>query len=171
VNVASPIRLREARFPDDGTAVRRLFREYAAGLDIDLAFQGFEEELAGLPGAYAAPGGAVLVAERGDRPLGCVAFRPLDRSTCEMKRLYVHPDARGQGIGERLVAGVCERARDRGYRRMRLDTLSSMTSALRLYAAAGFRFIPAYIFNPIPDARYLERDLGDPPDRSRTDAD
>jgi len=151
--------IRAARFPEDAGAVRMLFAEYAAGLDIDLSFQGFASELDTLPGAYAAPGGAVLVAVAGDAPLGCVAIRPLDGPACEMKRLYVRAHARGKSIGAALVSRICSLARERGYSIVRLDTLASMTPALGLYARAGFRSIPPYTFNPIPDVRYLELEL------------
>ena len=153
------IAVRVARFPEDGAIVRGLFSEYAAGLDIDLSFQGFAAELDSLPGAYAQPRGAILLAADADIALGCVAVRPLDGNACEMKRLYVRPAARGRGIGETLVGRICALARERGYVVMRLDTLSSMTSALQLYERAGFRPIPPYLYNPIPDARYLELDL------------
>jgi ribosomal protein S18 acetylase RimI-like enzyme len=155
--------IRPARFPDDAPRVRALFREYAAGLPIDLGFQGFEAELAALPGAYGAPDGAVLLAERDGNALGCVAVRPLADGACEMKRLYVRPDARGEQLGARLIAGICALARERGYRAMRLDTLATMLAAQRLYTAAGFRPIGAYGYNPLPDARYFELDLVNPP--------
>jgi len=139
--------------------VRALFGEYAAGLDIDLSFQGFAAELDSLPGAYAPPRGAILIADSGGRPCGCVAVRPLEGHACEMKRLYVQAQARGRGIGDRLVGRICALAREQGYAVMRLDTLASMTAALQLYTRAGFRPIPAYLYNPIPDARYLALDL------------
>lgn len=161
VTAATTIRL--ARFPDDASQVRALFREYAAGLPVDLGFQGFDAELATLPGAYAAPGGAVLLAERGTSALGCVAVRPLAEGLCEMKRLYVCPEARGEQLGARLIATICDLARERGYRAMRLDTLATMLAAQRLYTAAGFRPIGAYGYNPLPDTRYFERDLAIPP--------
>ena len=148
-----------AGFPQDTATVRALFSEYAAGLDIDLSFQGFAAELAALPGAYAQPRGAILIAEDEGTPLGCVAVRPLEGRACEMKRLYVRPTSRGRGVGDLLVGRICALARERGYAVMRLDTLSSMTAALQLYVRAGFRPIPPYLYNPIPDARYLELDL------------
>jgi ribosomal protein S18 acetylase RimI-like enzyme len=151
--------VRIARFPDDAPTVRTLFGEYAAGLDIDLSFQGFAAELDSLPGAYAAPAGAVLIAEAAGMPLGCVAVRPLEGRACEMKRLYVKAGARGRRIGDALVSRICALARARGYALMRLDTLASMNAALQLYARAGFRPIPPYIFNPIAGACYLELDL------------
>jgi GNAT superfamily N-acetyltransferase len=132
--------------------IRTMLREYAAWLEIDLCFQNFEQELAGLPGEYAPPGGRLLIAEGA----GCVALRPIDSEICEMKRLYVRPSHRGTGLGRSLILAIIEEARAAGYLRMRLDTMPKMDSAQRLYAALGFRDIPAYRYNPEPGARFLE---------------
>lgn len=145
----------EARFPDEADVVRRIFREYADGLGVDLCFQGFDEELALLPGRYAAPTGRVLLAWYGGRVVGCVAMRPLADGDCEMKRLYVHPEGRGQRLGERLAVAICRVARDAGYRRMLLDTLVTMTAARRVYAGLGFEPIDAYTYNPLPGVQYM----------------
>lgn len=137
--------------------VTALFREYGASLSVDLGFQKFEEELASMPGDYAPPRGRLLLAYEGSAAIGCVALRPIDHAICEMKRLYVR--ARGRGIGRQLAERVIAEARTIGYRFMRLDTLPSMTAAAALYAALGFREIPAYRFNPVEGTKYFELEL------------
>jgi ribosomal protein S18 acetylase RimI-like enzyme len=155
----TPVEIRPARFPHDTDAVRAIFREYAASLGIDLGFQDFETELAELPGKYAAPRGQVLLACADGRIVGCVALRPLDETTCEMKRLYVRPAGRGQNLGRQMAVLICQFAKLAGYTSIRLDTLPSMQAARQIYAALGFKPISAYIYNPIPGAIYLELDL------------
>src|ERR1044071_9652925 len=144
------MRLVEADSVTEIAVARELFVEYAATLGVDLGFQGFDEELAGLPGDYAPPGGCLLLAdeERG-RPAGCVALRRHDAAACEMKRLYVRPTARGRGVGRELTAELIGRARWMGYSRMLLDTLPSMLDAAALYRSLGFREIEPYRFNPV----------------------
>lgn len=146
---------------EDVAAVRGLFVEYQAGLGVDLCFQGFDEELAGLPGDYAPPGGCLLVGRAGpdDAAVACVALRRLDRETCEMKRLYVQPSQRGSGLGPALAEAVISEARRIGYARMRLDTLPMMTEAAALYQRLGFREIDPYTVNPVPGARFLQLEL------------
>ena len=135
----------------------RLFRAYAASLPIDLAYQGFEAELAALPGKYAPPAGALLIADdRNGTAIGCVALRPIDGDgVCEMKRLYVAPESRGMGLGDALITRIVAAARTAGYAEMWLDTLPTMHAALGLYARAGFREIPAYYPTPIAGTVFL----------------
>lgn len=141
-----------ARSPEDLRAVAALFADYAAWLPIDLGYQGFEAELAGLPGKYAAPEGELLLVRGADGlALGCVGLRPLaDDGICEMKRLFVAPRGRGLGIGRSLAQAIVESGRVRGYRAMRLDTLASMTGPIALYERMGFTRIPAY-YAPTPE--------------------
>jgi ribosomal protein S18 acetylase RimI-like enzyme len=134
-------------------------REYADQLGVDLSFQDFERELSGLPGAYAPPRGRLLLAHHDGAIVGCGALRPLDDETCEMKRLYVQPAARGHGLARALATRLIDDARTIGYARMRLDTLGTMTEALALYRSLGFVEIPAYRYNPEPGTRYLELTL------------
>jgi putative acetyltransferase len=139
---------------------RRLFEEYAASLDVDLCFQGFQRELDTLPGSYAPPAGRLLVARQDGEVAGCIALRPLDPGICEMKRLYVRPAFRGSGLGRMLIDRIIEEARSIGYRQMRLDSLPSMIPAIGLYRRLGFRDIPSYGKNPVDGAVFLELPLG-----------
>lgn len=152
--------IRRAETEPDLDAARRLFRAYGESLEIDLDFQGFEQELSTLPGPYAAPDGAILLAEQNGEAVGVVAVQPLDDpGACEMKRLYVRPAHRNRGIGRMLGRAVLDVARQLGYDVMRLDTLASMTAARSLYRALGFEEREPYYHNPLPDAVYMERAL------------
>lgn len=151
--------------PDsDIPAVRELFQQYVESLDIDLSFQNIDDELASLPGKYGEPHGTILLARDAEgKALGCVAIRPLAlkglEKACEIKRLYVRPEGRGQALGLRLAEAALAFARGRGYATVYLDTLQTMTSAQRLYAALGFRQIEAYYHNPVPGAVYMSLSL------------
>jgi GNAT superfamily N-acetyltransferase len=153
------IRLAAAESADEWAAARRLVEEYAASLDVDLGFQDFESEVRHLPREYGPPQGVFFLAARGDEWLGCVGLRRIDESVCEMKRLYVAPAGRGQGLGRSLAEAIIGRAKDLGYERMVLDTLPFMKDAQALYASLGFVPIPAYRFNPIAGSAFLELKL------------
>ena len=157
------IELRPPGSPEDVDALRTIFREYAQGLGIDLCFQQFDEELAGLPGEYAPPRGALLMALVDGGLAGCCALRPLDSSdypnAAEMKRLYVRRAFRGLGLGRQLAEAALEAARVAGYASVVLDTLDDMESARALYEDLGFVAIPPYYHNPIPGAHYLKVEL------------
>jgi ribosomal protein S18 acetylase RimI-like enzyme len=139
--------------------IRTLFLEYARSLDFNLRFQNFDREMRNLPGDYDPPAGALLLALDGSQAAGCVAMRQLEPGICEMKRLYVRPRYRGEGLGRRLAGAVIDRAVACGYRKMRLDTVPSMTQAIDLYTSLGFEPIGAYRPNPVPGALFLERPL------------
>ncbi|MGO9412967.1 MAG: GNAT family N-acetyltransferase [Spirochaetia bacterium] len=158
-------RAERAESPADVAAARTLIREYADFLGEDLSFQGFEQELAELPGKYAPPSGALFVAHvpaKGkSQPAGCVALRKLSPGICEMKRLFVRPQCRGLGIGRLLAERVIEEARALGYKAMRLDTLQRLEGAVTLYRSMGFEQIPPYYKNPLPGVLFWEKDLRD----------
>ncbi|HMW22366.1 MAG TPA: GNAT family N-acetyltransferase [Burkholderiaceae bacterium] len=152
--------------PEELENCRRLFREYAEQLQVDLCFQGFEAELAALPGEYAeSAGGRLLLALVDGEPAGCGALRHLADvdhvNACEMKRLYVRRGFRRYGLGRTLAQTLIDAAREIGYSNMLLDTLDDMEAARELYASLGFREVPPYYFNPIPGAHYLCVDLDD----------
>jgi GNAT superfamily N-acetyltransferase len=136
--------------------VRKLFLEYAASLGFSLCFQGFDEELAALPGDYAPPGGRLWLLLVEGQPAGCVGLRPELGGAAEMKRLFVRPAFRGAQLGRALAEAVVQAARELGYERLRLDTVPAMGRAQALYLSLGFRDIPPYTRNPIEGARYLE---------------
>ncbi|NOY06402.1 MAG: GNAT family N-acetyltransferase [Chlorobi bacterium] len=140
--------------------VRDLFREYEEYLDVDICFQDFEQELKDLPGPYAPPDGCLLLAMEGNKEVGCVAVRPLRDDICEMKRLFVRPEYHGRGYGRLLVEEIIRRAENIGYRTMRLDTLTRLKQAMRLYESFGFREIEPYYDNPMTDVVYWELEIG-----------
>ncbi|OGA99505.1 MAG: GNAT family N-acetyltransferase [Burkholderiales bacterium RIFCSPHIGHO2_12_FULL_69_20] len=158
------IRLQAPDTPVLLDATRDLFREYAQALGIDLCFQNFDAELAALPGDYAEPQGALLLAFVDDELAGCGGFRPLAdvdyANACEMKRLYVRRAFRRFGLGRLLAQALIDGATQAGYSAMLLDTLDDMEAARGLYETLGFEEVPPYYFNPIPGAHYLKVDLG-----------
>ncbi|WP_298622990.1 carbonate dehydratase [uncultured Zoogloea sp.] len=139
--------------------VRQFFRNYAAWLGVDLGFQNFGEEMASLPGAYAAPAGRLFFAELDGKPAGCVGIRPSTEGICEMKRLYVEPEARGAGVGRELALAAIKAAKVLGYRRVMLDTLPAMRIAVKLYRELGFKEAPAYYPTPVEGTMFLSLDL------------
>jgi ribosomal protein S18 acetylase RimI-like enzyme len=149
--------------PEEIETVRELFREYAQALGVDLCFQHFDRELASLPGEYAPPRGALLLARADGEPAGCCALRPLDSAdypnAAEMKRLYVRKAFRGTGLGRELAEAALAAAREAGYSCVLLDTLNDMEAARALYEDLGFKDVPPYYHNPIPGAHYLKVDL------------
>ncbi|HSP16777.1 MAG TPA: GNAT family N-acetyltransferase [Thermoanaerobaculia bacterium] len=140
---------------DNLSSVRELILEYASSLGVDLSFQDFDHEMASLPEYYE----VVLCAREDDALAGCVALRRIDTTTCEMKRLYVRPAFRGKAIGRKLAEAIIEVAKERGYTRMRLDTLPAMREAMKLYETLGFVDIEPYRYNPIEGSRFMELDL------------
>ena len=163
MNATPQLSLKPALSSDDIEAARALFIDYQADLGIDLCFQGFDAELEGLPGEYAEPSGALMVAFVDGMPAGCCGLRALVHSdhlnACEMKRLFVRRAFRGFGLGRLLVEEIISRARLAGYNTMLLDTLSDMETARALYQEAGFYEVAPYSHNPIAGAHYLKVDL------------
>ena len=153
-------RLVFAESPGHVTQARAIFAEYAAWLGINLCFQNFDKELAGLPGDYAPPDGRLMFAYDNEQLAGCVALRKIGEGVCEMKRLFVRPDFRGKGLGRKLTEGIVEEARRIGYQRIRLDTLPpKMNIAIGVYRSLGFKEIEAYYDNPVAGATFMELEL------------
>lgn len=159
------IEIRPADTPTDLDAARALFREYAASLPFSLDYQGFDAELAALPGKYAPPLGRILIAWKGSTPVGCIAVRPLAAASgdaapvCEMKRMYVKPEARGLGVGRALGEELLRVARSSGYVTMKLDTESDFAAAVGLYRSLGFMECPRYNDDPMPNTIWMSKAL------------
>jgi ribosomal protein S18 acetylase RimI-like enzyme len=145
---------------DDISHARELFKEYEAWLEVDLCFQSFEKEVAELPGKYALPEGRLLLATINGQVAGCAALRKIDDGICEIKRLFLRPQFREQGLGRQLAEAIIREAKQIGYERMRLDTLPpKMNNAIALYRSLGFKEIEPYYNNPVPGAKFMELDL------------
>ncbi|HEX8368929.1 MAG TPA: GNAT family N-acetyltransferase [Pyrinomonadaceae bacterium] len=154
------IEIIQAETPAQIEQTRALFREYEAWLGMSLCFQNFDEEIAHLPGKYAKPDGRLFLASVDENLAGCIALRKLQEGICEMKRLFVREDFRGQKIGIILIEKLIEEAKTIGYRKMRLDTYPpKMAKAVKLYESHGFREIPPYYHNPYGEVLYLEKEL------------
>jgi ribosomal protein S18 acetylase RimI-like enzyme len=141
------------------TEAKELIIEYIKWLNQDLAFQNIEDELINFPKKYEEPNGAFIIAKDNDKVIGCVGLKKLDGNICEMKRLFVNDIYRGKGIGKRLVEKIMEEAKDKDYKKMRLDTLKTMESALKIYYKNNFYEIEAYYNNPNKDVVYIEKIL------------
>lgn len=147
--------IRQAHFPTERDDTISIFREYVGSATVSLGFQEYEAEFAGLPGKYAAPEGRLLLAREGDTVLGCAALRRVDESTCEMKRVYVRPAARGRNLGRLLVEAILSEAKLIGYSRICLDVLPEFTAAQQLYHSMGFEPAEPVSFNPVPGTKFL----------------
>lgn len=139
--------------------VREIFIEYAEFLQVDLCFQDFEKELQTLHEVYLPPMGCIILAKQDNQVLGCVALKPIGEGICEMKRLYVRPEARGNNLGKKLVEELIDFARNAGYKTMKLDTISSLKEAINLYQSKGFVKTEPYVYNPLSDVLYFELPL------------
>ncbi|MFW5927938.1 MAG: GNAT family N-acetyltransferase [Thermoplasmatota archaeon] len=153
------IELVESYDEQDISEIRDIFIEYRKDLGLDLSFQEFQDELEELPGEYSPPEGSILMAKDEDETVGCVALRKINEDTCEMKRLYVKPDYRGEGLGKKLALSIIEKAREKGYGKMKLDTLTTLKKANELYRSIGFEECEPYRYNPLDDALYMELEL------------
>ena len=153
------IKIVEANTKELIERAKELIREYAQSLEFVLEFQDFDKKMEDFPGQYVSPRGCLFIALNEDQPIGCVAFRNLEQGVCEMKRLYVKPDFRGQKAGKLLAEVVIKTAKVMGYNYIRLDTVPSMKQANMLYNALGFKQIAPYRFNPIEGATFFELNL------------
>ena len=150
------INIYESYDGDSLNAAKMLIEEYAEFLGFDLDFQDFAVEMAEFPGKYAPPEGCLLLAEEDGRIAGCIALRKMDDAVCEMKRLFVRSEFRGRGVGRMLILELLNLARQKGYKKMRLDTVPQLESAIVLYERIGFKDIEPYYYNPLPGARFME---------------
>ena len=145
---------------EDYREARALLREYEVEIEVDLCFQGFEQELETLERVYGPPGGRFFLLRQGERSAGCVAVKDLGGGICELKRLFLRPGFRGKGLGRKCAERIVQTARDMGYAAVRLDTLPSMDAAIALYRSMGFAEIAGYTENPVEGALFMELRLG-----------
>jgi len=153
------IELLIAESREDLKEVKQLFLQYERSTGVSLCFQGFQEELDHLSGKYREPEGVLLLLKIGRKACGCCALKPLEEKICELKRLFVLEEHRGRGLSKVLMERILSEARERGYEKIRLDTLDAMKPAIGLYRSVGFEEISAYIYNPLPGALYFEKVL------------
>jgi putative acetyltransferase len=139
--------------------VREIFIEYADFLQVDLCFQDFEKELQTLHEVYFPPMGCIILAKENNQVFGCIALKPIENGVCEMKRLYVRPEARGKALGKQLVEELIDFAKKAGYKTMKLDTISTLKDAIKLYQSKGFVKTEPYVYNPLSDVQYFELTL------------
>jgi ribosomal protein S18 acetylase RimI-like enzyme len=145
--------------PEELNEVKQIFIEYAEFLQVDLCFQNFEQELRTLHKVYNPPQGCIILAKEDEEVLGCIALKPIGEGVCEMKRLYVKPQTRGMGLGRKLVTELIRFAKESGYKTMKLDTLTTLESAIKLYQSMGFVKTNAYVYNPLNEVLYFELSL------------
>ena len=148
-----------AKSDSDYKQAKTLFLEYADSLNFGLCFQNFEKEISDLPAMYSEPEGCIILSSENAKPFGCVALRKFENETCEMKRLYIPKTYRGKGIGRELAKRIITKAKELGYKKMRLDTIETMKEAIALYKTLGFVEISAYRYNPVKEVVYMEKDL------------
>ncbi|PYS89570.1 MAG: GNAT family N-acetyltransferase [Acidobacteria bacterium] len=152
--------IKQITYAEDVEAAKALFREYETWFGMSLCFQGFEDELANLPGKYAPPEGRLFLAYIDEELAGCIALRKVENDICEMKRLFLRENARGHRLGNQLIEKLIDQARAIGYKKMRLDTYPpKMGKAVSLYESHGFRPIEKYYDNPHEGVLFMELDL------------
>ena len=144
---------------DELEEVKNIFIEYSDFLQVDLCFQDFEKELKTLHEVYLPPKGCIILAKQNDKTVGCIALKPIGNGVCEMKRLYVRPEVRGEGLGRKLVEELIRFAQKSSYQSMKLDTVSKLKEAIHLYRSIGFNETTPYVYNPLADVLYFELKL------------
>lgn len=153
------IEVRLAQTESNFESAKQLILEYATWLGFDLSFQNFDKEMDTLKVTYGHPDGGVFIAILNNNPVGVAGIKRFNETDCELKRMFIRENGRGFGIGKLLLAECIKLAENLNYHAIKLDTLTSMKSAIKIYADFGFNEIPAYRFNPNKDARYFELQL------------
>jgi ribosomal protein S18 acetylase RimI-like enzyme len=153
------ITYKTAKSEEDFKTAKEIFLEYKNSLNLDLCFQKFHEEISDLPSQYSEPAGCIILCYDNNEPIGCIALRKFEGDTCEMKRLYLRPEARGKGSGRVMANKIVEKAKQFGYKKIRLDTIETMKEAIALYKTMGFKVIAPYRFNPLEGVIYMELEI------------